>query len=145
MTAPGVGQQKQVTRIRNTALPFSFYTRTTMDRFEQLISTSQCAAGILGNVETGVYELLPLADGDVLSPAQHDERKRLGLVFIGVTTLQVDGTCRTMLAVPLDDVIAEALADGFVAYVTEKIKARNLQGGTAWLEKLASLPDPRDN
>lgn len=118
-----------------------------MDKFETLISTSQVAAAVLANLETGIYELIPLAVLGIDPPADHAARKALGLGFAGVLTLQQDGQLRSALAVPLDDDVIVMLAQAFsgvvAAQLTQMPKPAPKGDSVEWLRKLYDVPDHR--
>jgi hypothetical protein len=115
-----------------------------MDKLEALIFTSEIAACILANVSTADVELIELSEG--MDPlAEFAERKGRGLACVGAVTLQRNGQVRTAFDVPLPDSTVRALSAAFVQLVAARCTARAADSGEDWLERLHSLPDPREN
>jgi hypothetical protein len=125
-----------------------------MDQFEQAISESAFAVGVLGNIEAEDYELIPLGKGAFECPEENAERKARALCFVGVFTLGQSGQIRTALACPLSDDIGFRLSRAFCLLVAERFagvvpsvipKTGTTDAGADWLKRLHSLPDLREN
>lgn len=107
----------------------------TLDKFEQIVNDAEYAVSILGNPDTGDFELLaatqlPLPQEKLI--AFHLR----GLEFLGTIGICA-GRVRTAIEYPLVDApdMCERIARAFTA---------RIEGGFAELERLWRLQDPRN-
>ncbi len=112
------------------------------DRFEILATEAAYSVAILGNLQTGDFELIDLA------PVPQDARRSYearGLVFLGMIGI-VCGTPRVALDAPLDADTVSALYETFVRRTEDEVNDRLQPKGdsVAWLEALYRLEAPRD-
>ncbi len=103
---------------------------------------AQCEL-ILNQAELGcaVVATATLDHFELLDPHQMTTQAAMnftarGLVFIGVVTVQSDGTPKSAFVVPMSEDAVNALAELFAARVTAELEAREL-------ERWAALPDTR--
>jgi hypothetical protein len=116
-----------------------------MDKFEQLLFDCVIAVGLLGNVETGDFELVPL-NGQV-----SEERERIynarGLRFVGAIGLEgPTGPTRVALSMELPQSMRDSIRAGFVKlYDRALTRVENTPPDAIELERWFQMPDAREN
>jgi hypothetical protein len=111
-----------------------------LDRVEQIAASAQYCVGILGNPETGEFELH--RNGEISSVGIDNATSR-GMVFMGVFGL-IDGAAHTAFEVALDrktmDHLAQAILLDIETVFRERLEQKALD---AWLTRLSEDAEGR--
>jgi hypothetical protein len=116
------------------------------DKHDWIAKWGQHAVVIMGNVDTRDFEVVDLAAGQ-LGPEYYANFAARQLNYVATFGLML-GQFRSAYAVPLDADVIVALAEDYARFVLAKLTnpSRECSGDSvAWLSKLYSLPDTREN
>ena len=115
-----------------------------MDAQEQLISRALYGVAILATAQLDTFELVEFSHAD--DTARMEDSQRRGMCrYIGVLGYLPGGFTEFALEVSLPEHARLTVEFAFVERVRDRAAAwqERRKGSTDWLERLAELPDPR--